>query len=67
MINLFTKMAYFILLKIDKEKINNLFTFSPGIIDNYIVYPRTLSPIGIFTLRLGFRRIFLNLLVLSPG
>ena len=44
-----------------------LFAFLFGIINNYTVYLRILFPIGIFTLCLGFGRIFLNLLVLSPG
>ena len=40
---------------------------SLGIIGDYIVYLRILFPIGILILYLGFRRISLNLLVLSPG
>ena len=44
-----------------------LFAFSLGIISNYIVYPRILSPIGILILYLGFKRTSLNLLVLNPG
>ena len=44
-----------------------LFAFLLGIIGDYTVYLRILFPIGIFTLCFGFRRIFLNLLILSPG
>ena len=44
-----------------------LFTFSLGIISDYTVYLRILFPIGILVLRLGFGRISLNSLVLSPG
>ena len=44
-----------------------LFASSLDIISDYTVYPRRLFSIGIFILRLGFRRIFLNLLVLNPG
>ena len=40
---------------------------SLGIIGDYTVYPRILSPIGILALRLGFKKISLNLLVLNPG
>ena len=44
-----------------------LFASSLGIIGDYTVYLRILFPIGILALRLGFGRISLNLLVLSPG
>ena len=38
-----------------------------GIIGNYMVYPRILSPIGILALYFGFGKISLNSLVLNPG
>ena len=44
-----------------------LFAFLLGIISDYTVYLRILSLIGIFVLRFGFGKTFLNLLVLSPG
>ena len=44
-----------------------LSAFLLGIIGDYTVYPRILFPIGILALYLGFERISLNSLVLSPG
>ena len=44
-----------------------LFAFSFSIIGDYTVYLRILSPIGILILHFGFKKIFLNSLVLSPG
>ena len=38
-----------------------------GIINDYTVYPRILFLIGILVLYFGFKRTFLNLLVLNPG
>ena len=44
-----------------------LSAFSLGIINNYTVYPKILFPIETLALRLGFKRISLNSLVLNPG
>ena len=57
---------YFIPLEINKKKPITLSTSLLGIINNYTVYPRILSPIGILALYLGFRKTSLNLSVLSP-
>ena len=50
-----------------EKKPITLSAFSLGIINNYTVYLRILFPIGTFILYLGFGKISLNLLVLSPG
>ena len=44
-----------------------LFASLFGIIGDYTVYLRILSPIGTLALYFNFKRISLNLLVLSPG
>ena len=50
-----------------EKRLITLSAFLFGIISDYTVYPRILFPIGILDLYLGFGRISLNLLVLSPG
>ena len=68
MINPFIIIAYFVLLEINrKKKLITLSAFLLSIISDYTVYPRILFLIGIPVLYLGFRKISLNLLVLSPG
>ena len=49
------------------KKLITLSAFSLGIVNDYTVYSRILSPIGTLALYLGFERISLNSSVLSPG
>ena len=67
MVNLFTKIAHFVPLEINKKKLITLSASSLGIINDYTVYPRILSLIRTFALYFGFKKISLNSLVLNPG
>ena len=66
-INLFTKIVYFVPLEIDKKKFITLSASSFGIINDYTVYLKILFLIETLALHLGFKKISLNVLVLNPG